>query len=189
MGLRKYVLLVLVATTTASLGSEINPVRPRDAVQSIIDEANQAGCYTPKNASDLEICSAILIRLKRATAIDYFDASLFDSANVLDTEPPDNYLEIIDREFSNRLFDSESKRVDFFDKMPGGIICGTVNAKNLYGAYVGKRFFYAAFGFGKTLLSFKLLGENDLDLFLKSQKPGEVGYIPLFFLRRCGVKI
>jgi hypothetical protein len=79
---------------------------------------------------------------------------------------PDNYQEIIENYYSNALFDPYSAVYEFstprklghgdgFKQYFGYAICGTVNAKNRLGGYVGKKLFFFMINDNKIILQYE----------------------------------
>lgn len=58
---------------------------------------------------------------------------------------PKDYRNIVDEHISSMLNDPPSRRVAFTKEPYGGLVCGTVNAKNQFGGYGRPSWFYALF--------------------------------------------
>jgi len=77
---------------------------------------------------------------------------------------PENYEEIVKAFYFERLFDPYSAKYRFFNKPIkywdkssnknyfGYVVCGGVNAKNRFGAYVGEQVFFFIINSGKIVL-------------------------------------
>jgi hypothetical protein len=50
---------------------------------------------------------------------------------------PSNYQQLIDARFAHILKDPDSRKVELSAHPYGSLVCGTINARNSYGGYVG----------------------------------------------------
>lgn len=90
--------------------------------------------------------------------------------------PPENHQQIIKDWFEERLIDPTSPLYSFRNPAQGytqenafygtqlqfgWIICGTVNAKNRYGAYVGREPFFTLFSEGKMVFAYEGLSAGE----------------------------
>ena len=64
---------------------------------------------------------------------------------------PTNYKKIIDARFERTLVDPDSRKIEYTKNPGGGIVCGTVNAKNRLGGYTGRQSFVVAFNSTGTI--------------------------------------
>ena len=58
---------------------------------------------------------------------------------------PKDYKEKIDQYFAAILNDPDSRKLEFSKTPYGSLVCGTVNAKNRFGGYVGRMPFFVYF--------------------------------------------
>jgi hypothetical protein len=56
---------------------------------------------------------------------------------------PPNYREQIDADFARTLKDPDSRKIVYQGNPYGSLVCGTVNARNSFGGYVGQQLFSA----------------------------------------------
>jgi hypothetical protein len=75
---------------------------------------------------------------------------------------PDDYADKVDRFLAGMLKDPESRRVTFSASRVGALACGTVNARNSYGGYVGTRPFAASFDRGGQIATLRIFSEDPL---------------------------
>src|SRR5437660_70811 len=61
------------------------------------------------------------------------------------TQLPNSYKEQIDEQVVAQLKDPDSRKIAYLANPYGSLICGTINAKNSYGGYVGAQPFHAYF--------------------------------------------
>lgn len=93
---------------------------------------------------------------------------------------PHDYQKIVDQRLAQELKDPDSRKVQFAATPYGGLVCGTVNAKNSYGGFTGGQPFFAVFDAEGNLSSFETHSYSDLNGY------GREGLIDLQFFRACG---
>ena len=110
--------------------------------------------------------------------------AIFQTAE--DGKRPANYRKVADARIASILKDPDSRKVRFGAMPYGGLVCGTVNAKNSYGGYVGDQPFYAVFDRSKELQTLMLFTDDEYTTFRQSKDPGDVGYEYHKLLKDCG---
>ena len=106
-------------------------------------------------------------------------------SDVLGGTAPADHRARIDEALADLLLDPDSRRVAFAPSPIGGLVCGTVNAKNRMGGYVGPQPFYAAFD-ATGRLTLKVVSDDQLREFKLHSAAAQDGFVPIAFLRRCG---
>lgn len=99
---------------------------------------------------------------------------------------PKDYKKSIDAKFANTLIDPDSRKIEFLSNPYGGLVCGTVNAKNRMGGYTGKNVFYATFNKNKELISLESYSDKDVNIARGSGAPGDIMHVEYMLLKDCG---
>ncbi len=98
---------------------------------------------------------------------------------------PKDYKIKIDKHLVDILKDPDSRKVEFLRTPKGSLVCGTINAKNSYGGYTGKKPFTAYFSQSGELI-FLDYDADEIRLFGRSSAPGDTGYKFYRLLSNCG---
>ena len=86
-------------------------------------------------------------------------------AQIRECQLPSNYQQLIDARFADILKDADSRKVELSANPYGSLVCGTINARNSYGGYVGKQPFLAYFDASGKLGQLKSYSDQDLEVF------------------------
>jgi hypothetical protein len=78
------------------------------------------------------------------------------------TALPPNYREQIDADFVRTLKDPDSRKIVYQGNPYGSLVCGTVNARNSYGGYVGQQLFSAYFSQAGTLATVLVFSPEEI---------------------------
>jgi hypothetical protein len=99
---------------------------------------------------------------------------------------PADYKKPVDLYIAGLLKDPESRKVVYTGNPYGGLVCGTINAKNSYGGYTGAEPFYAVFDSNKKISELIMLSASDANLFRRSNNIDDPGYEYYKLLTDCG---
>ena len=80
--------------------------------------------------------------------------------------PPD-YREQIDADFVRTLKDPDSRKIAYQGNPYGSLVCGTVNARNAFGGYVGQQLFSAYFSQAGTLAAVLVFSPQEIKVLQK----------------------
>jgi hypothetical protein len=78
------------------------------------------------------------------------------------TDLPPDYREQIDADFVRTLKDPDSRKIAYQGNPYGSLVCGTVNARNAFGGYVGQQLFSAYFSQAGTLAAVFLFSPQEI---------------------------
>jgi len=98
---------------------------------------------------------------------------------------PKDYRQKVDRWMVENLKDPDSRKVEF-GKASHVVACGTVNAKNSYGGYTGKKPFTAWFTAGSEVEGLLMWTDKDLATWEKATLPSDLGYKYHWLMAACG---
>lgn len=98
---------------------------------------------------------------------------------------PKDYKIKIDRHLVDVLKDPDSRKVEFLRTPKGSLVCGTINAKNSYGGYTGKKLFTAYFSETGEVIFLDYDAEESR-LLGKPVAPSGTGYRFYRLLSDCG---
>jgi hypothetical protein len=98
---------------------------------------------------------------------------------------PKDYKKTVDTKFASTLIDPDSRKIEFTSIPYGGLVCGTVNAKNRMGGYTGKNPFYAVFNEKKELTDLESFSDKDLGTANNVGDPGEIMHVSKTLLKDC----
>jgi len=91
----------------------------------------------------------------------------------------------IDKWMIDNLKDPDSRKVEF-GKNTQVVACGSVNAKNSYGGYTGKKPFTAWFTSTGDLADLMTWDEKDLSTWKSASSPDELGFKYHWLMAACG---
>ena len=117
----------------------------------------------------------------------WFDREI---AKAKEGKVPANSAAIIDAlPWDEVLLEPDSRRVKILGNLVGGIVCGTVNAKNKFGGYAGPILFVVAFGEDKRLRHFGTMSDPEIEQYRGvRQNANDLKTVTLALLGSCGVQ-
>ena len=98
-------------------------------------------------------------------------------------DTPDDFKSQVDQALSAQLKDPDSRKIEILSQPIGGLVCGTINAKNSYGGYVGKQRFFVSFDASKKVHEAMILDTRSFNTIVRHHgEPKRPSYEDRYYL-------